>query len=116
MYWMDEPDGDPSRPCSACRAPIGEAGLNPRRRTCWDCQGRNDEALKVRRKAHPIPAAVRRSVLERAGGRCQGCGKRFTLTRRPEIDHIVPLAKGGTSEERNLQALCRRCNRSKGTT
>ena len=32
-----------------------------------------------------------------------------------EIDHIVPVAKGGLTEENNLQTLCWKCNRSKGT-
>ena len=31
-----------------------------------------------------------------------------------EIDHVVPLSKGGKSTEDNLQVLCWRCNRSKG--
>ena len=31
-----------------------------------------------------------------------------------EIDHIVPVAKGGQTEENNLQTLCWRCNRAKG--
>ena len=31
-----------------------------------------------------------------------------------EIDHIIPLAKGGVTSEENLQTLCWRCNRSKG--
>lgn len=30
-----------------------------------------------------------------------------------EIDHIVPIAKGGLTEETNLQTLCWKCNRSK---
>lgn len=31
-----------------------------------------------------------------------------------EIDHIIPLAKGGITSEENLQTLCWKCNRSKG--
>ena len=31
-----------------------------------------------------------------------------------EIDHVIPLAKGGITSESNLQTLCWRCNRSKG--
>ena len=31
-----------------------------------------------------------------------------------EIDHIIPVAKGGYTAEDNLQTLCWKCNRSKG--
>jgi hypothetical protein len=31
-----------------------------------------------------------------------------------EIDHIIPLSKGGITTEENLQTLCWRCNRTKG--
>ena len=32
-----------------------------------------------------------------------------------EIDHIVPVSKGGATVEDNLQTLCWKCNRSKGS-
>ncbi|MCZ2483911.1 HNH endonuclease [Aquirufa nivalisilvae] len=32
-----------------------------------------------------------------------------------EIDHIIPLSKGGVTTEENLQTLCWRCNRTKGS-
>jgi len=31
-----------------------------------------------------------------------------------EIDHIIPVIKGGTDDKNNLALLCRKCNRSKG--
>lgn len=31
-----------------------------------------------------------------------------------QADHVIPLARGGTHSEGNLQPLCRRCNSSKG--
>lgn len=30
-----------------------------------------------------------------------------------EVDHVIPVSKGGLSTEENLQALCWRCNRTK---
>ena len=30
-----------------------------------------------------------------------------------EIDHIIPVSKGGQTEEANLQTLCWKCNRAK---
>ncbi len=57
----------------------------------------------------PIPTAVRQYVLERDGYCCQHCGATKHLT----IDHIIPLAQGGTNDISNLQTLCRSCNSRK---
>jgi HNH endonuclease len=56
-----------------------------------------------------IPDSLRAEVLMRDGGRCRRCRRAINL----EIDHIVPVSKGGRTEEPNLQTLCRRCNRRK---
>ncbi len=56
-----------------------------------------------------IPDTVKAAVIVRDGGRCRDCHSAVNL----QIDHIVPLSKGGSSEESNLQTLCRRCNRRK---
>ncbi len=59
--------------------------------------------------ARRVPDSVRAAVMVRDGGRCRNC---FSATNL-QIDHIVPLSKGGLSDESNLQTLCRRCNRRK---
>ncbi len=33
----------------------------------------------------------------------------------PTLDHLVPLARGGTWDHGNLRVVCRRCNYEKGT-
>ncbi|HEX5842416.1 MAG TPA: HNH endonuclease signature motif containing protein, partial [Pseudomonas sp.] len=49
---------------------------------------------------------------------CQQCG--VSVAEEPnlliEIDHVIPISKGGTTNEDNLQALCWRCNRKKGAS
>jgi len=57
-----------------------------------------------------IPDDVRMFVWQRDGGKCVRCGGREKL----EFDHIIPVADGGSSTERNVQLLCEPCNRSKG--
>lgn len=58
-----------------------------------------------------IPPLVREQVLARDRHICVACSSRENL----EIDHIVPISKGGESKIDNLQVLCRSCNRRKRT-
>lgn len=63
----------------------------------------------------------RREIFERDGWRCQLCGKK---TRRrvnryhpqaPTLDHIIPIARGGSHTRANSQCAHRRCNLRKHT-
>ncbi|NLX98450.1 MAG: HNH endonuclease [Rhodopirellula sp.] len=50
--------------------------------------------------------------MKRCDYMCVRCGARppdVTL----EIDHIIPLAQGGSDVVTNLQVLCNRCNQGK---
>ena len=41
------------------------------------------------------------------------CGASANDGVKLEVDHIVPVSKGGKSTMDNLQTLCERCNRGK---
>jgi len=56
-------------------------------------------------------AAEWRALCEAYGGRCLACGQTVPLT----VDHVVPLARGGTNDIGNVQPLCRPDNVRKGT-
>jgi 5-methylcytosine-specific restriction endonuclease McrA len=60
----------------------------------------------------------RRAVVGyRCKGKCGGkSGRIFKSLDDLEVDHIKPLSKGGTERISNLQLLCTRCNRTKGST
>jgi 5-methylcytosine-specific restriction endonuclease McrA len=83
----------PSRKTQGCAS--ASSGRSPRR---------------TRADAPPIPAAVRREVWNRDGGRCTfvgpdgcRCESRWQL----EFDHIEPVALGGTSTAENIRLRCR---------
>ena len=59
-----------------------------------------------------IPPEVREYVFQRDNYQCRSCGKKQTQTAL-EVDHIIPIANGGSNDISNLQTLCRRCNHQK---
>lgn len=61
-----------------------------------------------------IPANVDRRIRVSANNRCGYClSPQHLVMARLEIEHIVPLAKGGTDEESNLWLACPICNSHK---
>lgn len=56
---------------------------------------------------------VRRMVLVRDGRVCQMKGPRCTGV-ATTVDHVVPLALGGSDHPSNLRAACAACNTSSG--
>lgn len=63
-----------------------------------------------------MTSSLREKIKSRDKFTCQICSISTDDERNLllEIDHIVPLSKGGMTSEDNLQTLCWRCNRSKG--
>lgn len=67
----------------------------------------------VERKYWPRWAV--KSVFSRDRGNCSHCGANLAIELKEDenIDHIVPLSKGGTNDLSNLQLLCKLCNQQK---
>jgi predicted restriction endonuclease len=66
-----------------------------------------DPSLKVRRRK--LKKGLRFEVLSADGFKCVLCGNTATQTIL-EVDHIVPLAHGGTDARDNLRTICYDCN------
>lgn len=56
---------------------------------------------------------IRYNVLKRDNFTCQKCGITSKDGAKLEVDHIIPLSKGGKTVMSNLQTLCDRCNSGK---
>jgi predicted nucleic acid-binding Zn ribbon protein len=92
---------------------------------CATCQRRKRKHLKsaYRRAKHFGVTRDRSISLAKVGTRdhwqCQLCGcrtlpkQRSTHDRYPNVDHIVPLSRGGTHTWDNVQLTCRLCNQRK---
>ena len=52
---------------------------------------------------------VRDRILKKYNNKCVRCES----TQNLEVDHIMPLTRGGRHNEDNFQILCRSCNRKK---
>lgn len=63
-----------------------------------------------------VPSDLRHQVIEDAGHRCGYCLTDEALSGIPlTLDHLAPVAAGGTTTRDNLWLACRPCNEFKGT-
>ncbi len=79
----------------------------------------NKERYRARnhiRRAHKVVAGGTftkqdvQNMLKGQKGKCAFCKQRLV---KYEVDHIIPLSRGGSNWPYNLQLLCRSCNRRK---
>jgi hypothetical protein len=96
---------------------------------CADARKKRSRKLaKLKRQAIARGAAGGEAidpikVFERDKWKCQLCGTRTPKKKRgtyddnaPELDHILPVSKGGQHRYTNVQCACRRCNGMKNAT
>ncbi len=130
--------------CSSCRREAHHIGKDQPECVCSGCgitfkpdhwgrttfcsSGCSKRAYKSKRKAQrrfngkcetfdPI------AVLARDRWRCMLCGRKTMKSKRgtthplaPELDHIIPLSKGGEHTKANTQCACRECNGKKSSS
>ncbi len=65
------------------------------------------ESIKIKRRQ--FTSKERTIIYNKNKGRCAICGE-FVPYDAFTVDHIIPLAKGGTNELNNLQCTCKTCN------
>lgn len=76
----------------------------------YECTIKEYNCSEQRKLMTPV---LRKKIMVRDNYTCQICGKYMPDGVGLEIDHIVPVAKGGKTVPSNLQVLCTKCNRSK---
>lgn len=69
------------------------------------------ERFGDRKKRKPMSKKVANAILHKYHFKCASCGSGDRL----QVDHIVPVSKGGKDHMENLQILCQPCNLKKGT-
>lgn len=110
--------------CSECRRQF-QSDIPTKRFCSRKCQKRCGDRAKTHLRRLAVGTASESfsasEIFERDHWQCQLCGIGTLRSRRgsshpraPELDHIVPLSRGGEHSRRNVQCACRGCNSKKG--
>jgi len=122
---------NPAKPCEGCGVEFHPGRTNPGRRYCsikcfhtWYSQDATARRRSVslaglpkarRRDRERVTPGIRpkerdalRALWKRQGRSCYYCERPGNT-----IDHLIPLARGGTNYEGNLVPCCKQCNSSK---
>ena len=75
-------------------------------------QSEAEQSIEYQRSL--MTSSKRYEILRRDNYRCLICGRTANDGAKLEVDHIVPVSKGGKTTDSNLQTLCRDCNQGKG--
>ena len=107
-------------PCATCGAAFMAVAASYSTRSLYCSRACARSRSKAKRRAVKRDAYVadvnRRAIFERDGYRCQLCRRLVDRKRKAPhpraatIDHIIPLARGGTHEPANCQTACFKCN------
>lgn len=135
VVWYDQPPTPVF--CHVCKSGYVRSSVY-QRRCSTQCDKVHEERVKQVRRSCPARrrAKAKRRALKRGAGitsgvdpfvvfkrdawKCQICGcstpkrlRGLNKSNSPELDHIVPISKGGQHTYKNTQCLCRSCNSAK---
>lgn len=99
--------------CEDCSAASSLAIFQSKGQTYIQWHEISIELGEEKPKRKPIKPSLRFEILKRNDYRCQMCGLTAKDGAVLQIDHITPVAKGGSNDADNLQVLCRDCNAGK---
>jgi 5-methylcytosine-specific restriction endonuclease McrA len=79
-----------------------------------EAERRKSEKYNKRNNEHKTPwFKLRFKILTRDNFACRYCGRSVKEKVILQIDHIIPLSKGGTNNHNNLITACKECNLGK---
>lgn len=94
------------------------------RQQVWDWRNAHPERVREQNKIHKQLRRAREwsasgqftandvlEIMKAQRCRCAYCGA--NIRKQYHVDHIVPLARGGSNERKNIQLTCPPCNRKK---
>lgn len=68
---------------------------------------------KIKNNRSSLSPKLRAKILKRDRNTCMSCGARAPDVEL-EVDHIIPVSRGGSDDPSNLRTTCKECNRGKG--
>lgn len=104
--------------CRRCGAPFlaSANGVIPAYCSHRCCRSDIHDRRRARRRGAFVERVWRTRIFDRDGWRCQLCGKAVNLKasvphpKAPVLDHVIPLAVGGSHEPANVQCAHFICN------
>lgn len=73
-----------------------------------------EHTFKHRGSTRLVPTARRKEIYKRDQAKCYLC-KTHLGFHEFELDHLIPVSRGGDSSPCNVAVSCRKCNRSRGS-